>query len=231
MALAVARTGMAQVGPATIAWVRTGVVVLASELDVGNLSEEDLERAAGFGAVRRQQFLLGRSLVATLVRGLFPDVTDWVVGTRACESCGLPHGPVEVTGVPIVAGVSYAPGMAVAAVAPSRRIARLGVDVEVAHATSAREHDLLHLLGSSNEPVLRRWTRIEAVLKADGRGLLVEPELVQVRRGIGRIPGASSRYHVSDVAGPDGYLISLALLRQPWVGAAAWAAGPRPAMW
>ena len=62
--------------------------------------------------------------------------------------------------------MSYADTLVVAAVAPRNRVAALGVDVEPAATTPAREHDLRRLLGPSNIPVLRRWTRIEAVLKA-----------------------------------------------------------------
>ncbi|MFZ0531516.1 MAG: hypothetical protein WAL91_13380, partial [Propionicimonas sp.] len=89
-------------------------------------------------------------------------------------------------------------------------------------ADPTRRHDLERLLGPGSEPVLRRWTRIEAVLKADGRGLSVDPAEVRLDPTGGAIVGDPRRYRVAEVAGPPAYLISLAWCA---AGAGAGAAG------
>ena len=212
------------VGQVKLAWAATSPGTIGTGVAHASLSDGDLLRAAGFGPDRRRAFVLGRSLIAALVRELFPNVSGWSVGTGACRLCGARHGPVEITGAAAVASVSYAPGLVVAAAAPGRRVDRIGVDVEPERANATRTRDLERLLGPSHEPVLRRWTRIEAVLKADGRGLLIDPGEVRLRSGGGRIAGDPARYRVADVAGPAGSLVSLA-----WCGAEASAAGCDPA--
>ena len=168
---------------------------------------------------RARAFLRGRTLVTDLVSEGFPDATGWSIGRGLCLRCGQRHGPVELTGVPAVASVSYTQGLVVAALAPSGAVSRLGVDVERDAATATRVRDLEQLIGYAHEPVLRRWTRIEAVLKADGRGLLVDPGDVRFDGGTAVIVGAPTSYHVSDIDGPDGFVISLA-----WCDAGSWAA-------
>jgi 4'-phosphopantetheinyl transferase len=184
------------------------------------MGSHDTARAAAFGVDRRRAFVLGRGLIADLVEGLAPGEADWSVANGPCPRCGARHGRVEVTGAPLVASVSYAPGLVVAAVAPRDQAGRLGIDVESDAADSTRTRDLQRLLGCSGQPVLRRWTRLEAILKADGRGLLVDPASVRVSRGVGRIAGEPARYQVADLQGPTGYLVSLA-----WCGAEASATG------
>jgi 4'-phosphopantetheinyl transferase len=208
------------VGQVLLAWAVTTSANTRTDLRGGVLSEQDLMRAAGFGPARRQAFLLGRTLVATLVDELFPATSGWSLGSRSCPRCGVRHSGVEITGVPAVASVSHAPGLVIVAAAASDRVSRLGVDVEPDAANATRSRDLERLLGRSAEPVLRRWTRVEAVLKADGRGLLVDPADVRVRAGLGRILDDAARYRVVDVAGPAGYLISLA-----WCGGGSSEAG------
>lgn len=212
------------VGPAGVAWAATSPGPVGTRPRLNDLSPQDQARAAGFGVDRRREFVLGRSLVSGLVGGLFPDASGWSVGTGVCVRCGQRHGAVQVTGVPAVASVSYARGLVVATVAPSPPAGRVGVDVELDAVDSARTRDLERLLGRSRQPVLLRWTRIEAVLKADGRGLLVEPRDVRVRGTHASIDGATTRYELAEVAGPLGYVISLA-----WSGAESSAASVGPA--
>jgi 4'-phosphopantetheinyl transferase len=213
-----------EVGPASLAWAATSPGPVRTRPRLNDLSPQDQARAASFGVDRRREFVVGRSLVSGLVGGLFPEASGWSVGTGVCARCGERHGAVEVTGVPAVAGVSYARGLVVAAVAPSPPAGRVGIDVELDAADTTRTRDLERLLGRSREPVLRRWTRIEAVLKADGRGLLVEPRDVRVRGTHASIAGDTSRYELADVQGPSGYLISLA-----WSAAGSSAASAGPA--
>lgn len=216
--------GRARVGPAWVGWAAPGPGQESGAAVPLRLSEAERRRAEGFAADRRDAFLLGRTLVAQAVGQLFPDADGWRLEAARCERCGARHGRIVVSGAPAVAGVAYAPGLVVAAVAPVRSADRLGVDAEVDVLDPIREADLTRLLGSSRTPVLRRWTRIEAVVKADGRGLLVDPGDVRLSSRCGRIGSESTRYRVADLPGPAGYLLSLA-----WSDAAASAAEPGPA--
>jgi 4'-phosphopantetheinyl transferase len=157
-----------------------------------------------------KRFLVGRLLVNALVAELFPHATGWLASAGACQRCGELHAGVELEGVPARASVSYAANLVVVAVAPTSLVSRLGVDVETADIDHQRALDLRRLLGASSEPVLRRWTRVEAVLKADGRGLLVDPGAVHLRQGGAWLAGESVSYVVAEVDGPPGYLISVA---------------------
>ncbi len=61
----------------------------------------------------------------------------------------------------------------------------------------------------------RRWARIEAVLKADGRGLAVDPAHVEVSptpRVAGADPGRGSAgfWRGWDVEGPAGLVVAVA---------------------
>ncbi len=196
----------------------------------------DAERAAGLPTPRLKRFLLGRLLVHALADDRFPDAPGWRMMPAVCPRCGNRHAGIEFDGLPARASVSASGGLVVAALAPSSRVRMLGVDVERDAADQVRVDDLRRLLGASTERVLRRWTRVEAVLKADGRGLLIDPGAVWLRRGGAWIAGEPASYVVAEVAGPQGYLISLA-----WSAAVAPAAvsgrstrrtaGPAGARW
>lgn len=47
---------------------------------------------------------------------------------------------------------------------------------------------------------LRHWVRVEAVLKADGRGLRVDPADVSIRGRTAALRGAPQRYRLRQVA-------------------------------
>jgi 4'-phosphopantetheinyl transferase len=213
-----------QAGPAVIAWSATSSPSQADPLPVPELDPMDRARSDRFDPLRRRDFLLGRSLIAGLVREQWPDVAAWRVGSRACGRCGARHAGVELTGIAAVGGVAYAQGLVVAAVAGSTQASRLGVDVEADAPDPVRDGDLARLLGPTREPAVRRWTRVEAVLKADGRGLLVDPADVRMRRSRATIAGDPTRYRVADVPGPSGFVISLA-----WSAGESSAAGADPA--
>ncbi len=72
------------------------------------------------------------------------------------------------------ASLSYADGIVVAAVAPVLEAPAIGVDVERGDA-DARPDDLALLFSPRPAPTLDQWARMEAALKADGRGFTLEP--------------------------------------------------------
>jgi 4'-phosphopantetheinyl transferase len=62
---------------------------------------------------------------------------------------------------------------------------------------------------------LREWTRVEAVLKADGRGLRVAPATLSITEGEGvwhaSVGDSDRRYTGWEVIGPPGVLASVAV--------------------
>ncbi len=217
---ALAATTPVVAGPVRVAWLpENRRISVRGQLDL--LGALDRDRAQGLPRARRKRFVLGRLLVRGLVDGLFPDATGWTVVPGRCARCGGRHAGVGLEGVPAVASIAYADGLVVAAVAPQAAVSRLGIDVEPAVCDHERIDELHRRIGASRERVLRRWTRVQAVLKADGRGQLVDPGAVWLRRGGGWIAGSPESYLVCEVDAPQGYLVSLA-----WCPAAGTPARP-----
>ena len=64
---------------------------------------------------------------------------------------------------------------------------------------------------------LQHWTRIEAVLKADGRGLRIDPAAIGFTPAAGGMLATTpdgARYAVHDLAIPGGHPAAIALGRQ-----------------
>ena len=196
-----------RVGPARLAWGEAG-----TGSDVA-LSAVDAARAASFGVERRAEFLTGRALVRGLLAEMCPGAEAGVT-SASCPRCGEPHGGVLIEGAGVVASVAHAGGLVVAAVAAGGR--RLGIDLESVEEADARLDDLTALIGGPREDVLRRWTLIEAVLKADGRGLQVDPAEVRLIAGrfgahpSARVAGDRIRYRLAEIPAPEGWIASLA---------------------
>ena len=179
------------------------------------------------GRERRDQ---ADALIEALVRETSAASGAVRVGRR-CERCGATdHGRPIVIGAPVHASVSYAGELIVVAVADAPHTVAVGIDAE--HRGAARRGDLRGVIaagqGSSTRlwtrQWTRQWTRVEAVLKADGRGLAVDPGRVRIARtprGVfGRIveDGSTAAHRASTspprlwrVRGPRGFVISLAV--------------------
>ncbi|MFF2488715.1 chemotaxis protein CheY [Microbacterium sp. NPDC058062] len=134
--------------------------------------------------------------------------------SNPCPRCGGPHGAVVVAHVPFLAGVTYAGGYAIAAVAATQDAAALGVDAEPEHDARRDAAGMSGVLGD-DEASVREWIRVEAALKADGRGLRVEPSTVVVAPTAdgwtATVPDGEV-YAGWDAAGPPGILVSVAVL-------------------
>ncbi len=203
--MAVEFGGRARVGPVRVGWAAP------RNIEPGAwLGPADARRAAGFAAGRRREFLTGRALVGQLLAAGFGEAGR--PDTAPCPRCGGDHGPVLVRGVPAIASVAYTDGFVVAAVAADAHALRLGVDAEAASVDPVRDADLGRLLGVGPDQALRRWTRVEAVLKASGGGLRTDPGLVRVAAGTARVGSAPEAYRLEPVAGPPGLEISVAWL-------------------
>ena len=115
------------------------------------------------------------------------------------------------------AGVSYAGPVAVVGVVDAAVFDAFGVDAEPEHDTTRDAAGLRGLLGAGRAS-LRDWTRVEATLKADGRGLRVDPASVVVRERPDQdgcawdavVPGGAA-FAGWDPDGPEGILVSVAV--------------------
>ena len=137
------------------------------------------------------------------------DVTVWAV----CATCGGPHGrpQVDVTkpkGRPLSVSIAHcSAGIAVAASWGGL----VGIDVEPVDTSVDAISAIAALVPPTSRPAgrtwdpVQHWTRLEAVLKADGRGLLVDPSSVVIEAGEGAISATvgtepdAVRYAIADV--------------------------------
>ncbi|GAA1966201.1 chemotaxis protein CheY [Microbacterium deminutum] len=135
--------------------------------------------------------------------------------TNVCPQCGAPHGPVRIVGADVVASVTYAGGFAIVCTAGKAVAAAVGIDAESVsdpRRSAAAMRGIIHPGRSSS---LREWTRVEAVLKADGRGLRVAPATVSLREGEGAwnatVEDSPRVFNGWDVPGPPGTIVSVAM--------------------
>ena len=149
----------------------------------------------------------GRRLLRTLAAELAPGA-DLRIENR-CPVCGGPHGRPVLPDAPVHASIAYADPWVAVAVASERDADAVGIDAEATGATL----DLTALFAPVDPPDLRGWTAIEAVLKADGRGLLVPPDQVRFAPdGVAMVPGGGEFRILPVPAGPD-LVVSLAVRR------------------
>ncbi|WP_233265438.1 4'-phosphopantetheinyl transferase family protein [Leifsonia sp. AG29] len=157
----------------------------ASEQIAVALSEGDRDRLASLRGCPRGAFLAGREALLRAARAHGAGADARI--TAICPDCGLSHGrPVLAEGALMVhvalthsAGSAYA----VAATLP------VGIDAEPVDTAPDRLSAIEAMSPGRGDP-LRRWTAVEAVLKADGRGLRVDPARVDVRRSRARLDSA-----------------------------------------
>ncbi len=130
------------------------------------------------------------------------DPADVTVRAR-CATCGGAHGRPVLGGSRALDGlhasVAHAGGLVVVAVSPDGPI---GIDAE----PRGRE--------APPGTTLAEWVRVEAVLKTDGRGLLVDPSLVRVEGDAtgmtAWIEGEAARYRLVDVSLGSDLVVAIA---------------------
>lgn len=138
---------------------------------------------------------------------------EGAVLSRVCAWCGGAHGAVRVTGADAAASVSYAGELVVVATAAAPPDALFAIDAEpreLQPVALARTRAALE----DPEADAATWTRVEAALKADGRGLRVDPGSVRLEASgeawLAHVPGRHAPLRVVTLAGPPGVVVSLA---------------------
>lgn len=100
----------------------------------------------------------------------------------------------------------------------------LGVDIRDLlpdDATKAAMHAHSHLWeGSSELEFVSHWTRVQAVLAADGRGMRVRPEIVRLDGSTGWVPDRPVHYKIVDVS-RNAFTITIAYAPLPVAAEAA----------
>jgi 4'-phosphopantetheinyl transferase len=154
-----------------------------------------------------------REVAWSLLRDLVPGAAL----TNVCARCGGPHGAVRVAGAEVAASVTYAGRFAIVGVVSSDEADALGIDAELAVDEQRDAAGLTGVLGPGHDVDVRAWTRVESALKADGRGLRVDPALVEVTTReaggwIARVPDRAEPVIGCDLDGPAGVLVSAAIV-------------------
>ncbi|KJL49079.1 hypothetical protein RS84_00709 [Microbacterium hydrocarbonoxydans] len=130
--------------------------------------------------------------------------------THECPRCGsAAHGPLRTSSGTTVLSLSHAGDLTAGAIARADAAASVGIDIE-ADRGSAPLTELAALFAPREPPTLREWTMIEAVVKADGRGLRIAPADIRFEGSLARIAGRSP-IEVAEIEAPSGYVISVAI--------------------
>jgi 4'-phosphopantetheinyl transferase len=181
-----------------------------------SLTAAEVARARrGTPAVHRRRVLLRAALRAALAPDLDVDPQNVPLATTAA---GRPY--VAVAGTRLDVSCSASAGLGLVAIVRDQRV---GIDVEriVAWSDGVLDegwlaNDERRALGAlppaaRAEAATRAWTRKEAVLKARGTGLLVDPATVTP---IAQPADVLGFWAVDDVAVPAGWVASIALGRR-----------------
>jgi 4'-phosphopantetheinyl transferase len=165
--------------------------------DESILSVAERVRGADFPLERdRRERMLAAWLLRELVFRLTGHPSREIRIDRRCPHCGAQHGRPRVEGIPLNLSVSHSGGHVV--VIATETPAEVGIDIE---AVGPEIHlaDRLSTSGTALPGVLdlQDWVRKEAVLKALGVGLAIEPEYVRFedrgnRRVVSSCPGVNT---------------------------------------
>ena len=138
-----------------------------------------------------------------------------------CSRCGSSgHGKPSLPGVPVLVSIAYAGPTVFVALASADGCLALGIDAEALGLDSEKPA----LNSESPSPRvesgvecgpagdLERWTVVEAVLKADGRGLRVDPAEVEFDGdALARVGDDDAAYRIHRTVIDDRFLVAVAL--------------------
>lgn len=187
------------------------VVISYDEIPDGvlqRLGPSDRSRFAALDEVRQRRFLAGRAATLAAVECLLGGPLPEFAVDAVCVECEGSHGRPAVSGVrpDVHVSIAHADDRAFAVAARSP----VGVDAESRRTSSARLQAIRALTGHRGNDLLGRWTAVEAILKADGRGLRVDPGAVLVERRAGRVVDRGIRYRLRRVRDLDGCVVTIA---------------------
>ncbi len=188
-----------------VRWARTDLDDGARRATLAILSPAERERHDGSVAARRDGFLAGRMLLRTLAGELTATAPANVDLVAVCPDCGGPHGRPVIPGSELRLSLSHGGGLVVAAASWG---AAVGVDLEPLQVSPERLAAIRDLTGEAS---VLHWTRVEAVLKADGRGLRVDPARVTLEGARGWVDDSPAHYEVTEVELGSGLRASIAV--------------------
>lgn len=170
---------------------------------IARLSPGDRRRLEALDGPAAARFLSGRDALYAALDAAWPDAPANAFIDATCPDCGLAHGRPRLTGQagPRLA-LSHAAGLAFAVAADGP----VGIDAEPLDADPQQVAAAASLAPGPGHPLLR-WTAIEATLKADGRGLRVDPSAVRLGNRRADLDGV--RYRL-DVRRLHGCLVTIA---------------------
>lgn len=196
-----------------VVWARPSDLRGFTEIDAAAMGQGQVDRLRQLSGSRAQGFLAGRALIRALVRRIRG--SDEVLLSSRCDRCGADHGRPRSAGVSL--SVSHAEDLVVVAATAGSIL--LGVDVEDA-AAAGRLHGLGSMFPDGAAPDLAAWTRIEAAVKADGRGFEIDPSEVLLHPSADDadpcawsavLPGRASPLEIATLVGPPGFVLSVAV--------------------
>ncbi|MGG7510549.1 4'-phosphopantetheinyl transferase family protein [Plantibacter sp. YIM 135249] len=197
------------------------------------LALSDAEHARLASTSDRRRFLLGRALLRATAAELLGVEPAAVRISAACPDCGREHGKPEATtedGRRVHLSLSHSP---VATAATASLDGAVGIDVEQLDASrfagvedvalsAAEREDWLTLPEEDRIGALAHfWTRKEAVVKALGPGLRLDPATIEVttpgRDGdeprVLRVPGVdAATITLQDIGLAEGLAVSIAVV-------------------
>lgn len=182
----------------------------ATDGGLDRLGPSDRSRLDAASPPVRARFLAGREAALDAARRLLgADAAALPLSIDAtCPDCGGAHGRPIVSADARVVHVSIAHAahraFAVAAFVP------VGVDAEPRNTPRARLTAVGRLIGRRVADPLATWTRIEAVLKADGRGLRVDPRDVVLGWRRAHVRDRETRYRVHVRRDVEGCTVAIA---------------------
>ncbi len=180
-------------GGLVLAWAEPALDAAGRSAALARLSAPERERAELEPRAKLDTFLVGRVLLREAASAASGVAVETLTVEATCPDCGGPHGAPRILGASVFVSLARCTSMVVA-VASIR--GQVGVDIE--ERTEASPARLAAIEALTGEGSLRRWTRTEAILKADGRGLRVDPAELMFDGDVGWVRGSEARYSLSE---------------------------------
>ncbi|MEO5920156.1 MAG: 4-phosphopantetheinyl transferase [Pseudolysinimonas sp.] len=207
----------ARVSALNLTAIAGGVVVVQDSQTLNRLQRADAltmispaerTRHRLLSAGRADEFLAGRLLLRSLAADLLGISPSEVPILARCPDCSAPHGRTVIEGSDLHVSLSHTP---LGRVGAAMFGAAIGVDAEPIRGHPSRLAAIRHV---ANVESLRDWTRIEAVLKADGRGLRIDPRDVEMQETssgvVASVPDSPTRYQLVTPTAMAGLVVSVA---------------------